>query len=451
MAPLTPIAERISRSLDDEYQRMENEWFFKWHFIGGDGPVEIDRFDGRPPMKVGGVAYFGTIEHLFWESIQRYLREKVGSIFDTLEQELLRYLAKTRAKALTEVGFLVAQFATNIRRKAIEKDRVLRGNGFEFPPTRDLGIWLGVQTSDIESRIQSLGEIYISEITGGGGRPVSNKVDLVEVMIASPSDVAAERQIVRDVVHEWNAIHAKDRGIILMPVGWESHSSPTMGARPQEIINKQILKDCDLLVAVFWTKFGSPTGKAGSGTAEEIDEHIASGKPCLIYFSSEPVVADSIDQSQYQALKVFERNKMEKGLVARYSTKAEFREMLARQLAQTIIRYFKKNSELDEYAIDGFSQSSKGARYAIGNEARQLLIEAVKDRNGTIMRLQFIGGVHVQTNGRDFVEGNDARSIARWRSAVDELERLRLIEDRGGKSEVFFVTNEGYEAAEQLV
>jgi hypothetical protein len=44
---------------------------------------------------------------------------------------------------------------------------------------------------------------------------------VVKVMIASPSDVPRERQLVRDVIHEWNAVHAEDRKVVLMPVGWE--------------------------------------------------------------------------------------------------------------------------------------------------------------------------------------------------------------------------------------
>jgi len=57
------------------------------------------------------------------------------------------------------------------------------------------------------------------------------------VMIASPGDVASERAIVRDVVYEWNAVHSNVRKIVLLPVGWETHSSPDMGAPAQQIIN----------------------------------------------------------------------------------------------------------------------------------------------------------------------------------------------------------------------
>jgi hypothetical protein len=82
---------------------------------------------------------------------------------------------------------------------------------------------------------------------------------VLNVMIASPSDVIHERMAIRDIVSEWNTIHAHDRKTVLMPTGWETHSVPEMGDRPQAIINKQLLKDADLLIAVFWTRIGSPT------------------------------------------------------------------------------------------------------------------------------------------------------------------------------------------------
>ena len=80
---------------------------------------------------------------------------------------------------------------------------------------------------------------------------MSYKANIVKVMIASPIDVAQECRVIRDVLQEWNAIHAEDRQVVLMPVGWETHSFPDMSDRPQAIINRQLLKHADLLVAVF--------------------------------------------------------------------------------------------------------------------------------------------------------------------------------------------------------
>ncbi|MCA9458221.1 MAG: hypothetical protein KC587_16265, partial [Nitrospira sp.] len=125
------------------------------------------------------------------------------------------------------------------------------------------------------------------------------KATVVPVMIASPGDVNDERDIVRRVIHDWNDVNAQRSKIMLAAVGWESHSSPELGERPQELINKRILKDCDILVGVFWTRLGTPTGKSLSGTVEEIEEHVAVGKPAMIYFSSKPVELDSVDLDQY--------------------------------------------------------------------------------------------------------------------------------------------------------
>src|ERR1039457_1398145 len=159
-------------------------------------------------------------------------------------------------------------------------------------------------------------------------------------MIASPSDVPQERRIARDVISEWNTIHAKDKRTVLMPVGWETHSVPDTGDRPQAIISVQLLKDADLLVAMFWTRIGTPTGASRSGTVEEIEEHIGAGKPAMIYFSSAPVRPDSIDNDQYSALQVFKESLRARGLFEQYESLSEFRTKFARQLAQTIISKF---------------------------------------------------------------------------------------------------------------
>ncbi|MFH4621427.1 hypothetical protein [Vibrio furnissii] len=58
---------------------------------------------------------------------------------------------------------------------------------------------------------------------------MSFEAKVFNVMIASPGDVSSERAIIRDVIYEWNAVHSETRNIVLLPVGWETHSSPEMG------------------------------------------------------------------------------------------------------------------------------------------------------------------------------------------------------------------------------
>jgi hypothetical protein len=274
--------------------------------------------------------------------------------------------------------------------------------------------------------------------------------NVFNVMIASPSDVQLERNIAREVIHEWNAVHSMSTKLILQPVGWESHSQPSMGDRPQAIINKQVLSCSDLLIAIFWTRLGTPTGQAPSGTVEEIDVDLKQGKPAMLYFSSAPVRADSVDEDQYRALKEFRKDCEQRGLVQPFDDSNDFRQKFARQLAATI------NTHV-HFKVAGNPSVDFGSRFEqrvripqISKEAAELLKQASNDGDGYVIRARHLNGVNVSTNGRDFVEQNNPRSTAVWEAAVDELASARLIKDTGSDGQIYKVTREGYEFAELL-
>jgi hypothetical protein len=102
------------------------------------------------------------------------------------------------------------------------------------------------------------------------------------ILIASPSDVDEERDTAVRVIQEWNDLYSYSRKVVLLPLRWETHTAPEYGTRPQEIINRAIVDECDLLVGIFWTRIGSPTGSADSGTLEEIERVATAGKPINI-------------------------------------------------------------------------------------------------------------------------------------------------------------------------
>jgi hypothetical protein len=156
------------------------------------------------------------------------------------------------------------------------------------------------------------------------------------VMIACPGDIVCERRIAREVIADWNVANARKLTIVLLGAGWETDSIPLAGGRPQTLINRQILADSDLLVAVFWTRLGTPTGAAASGTAEEIEEHLKAGKPTLVYFSNALVNPAGMDSKQHKALEEFKGLCRKRGLVETYDDPEDFRRIFARQLAKTV-------------------------------------------------------------------------------------------------------------------
>ncbi len=98
-----------------------------------------------------------------------------------------------------------------------------------------------------------------------------DQAHLIRVVIASPGDLEAERKSIPPLFVKWN--HA-NRGVHLVPEMWETASVPTFGDHPQHILTDQIVEKGDLLVALFWTKIGSPTPSSSSGTIEEIREFV---------------------------------------------------------------------------------------------------------------------------------------------------------------------------------
>lgn len=277
-------------------------------------------------------------------------------------------------------------------------------------------------------------------------------------MIASPGDVENERQITKQVIHEWNSLHSENTGIILIPISWETHSSPEIGDRPQAIINKQVLKDTDLLIGIFWTRLGTPTDEASSGTVEEIKKHVKTGKPAMLYFSNNPAHPDSIDKDQYAKLKEFKKSMESRSLYHQYSTLSQFKEDLYRHLVLKVYSesYFKKRNDLrkniqSEIPLEAIESAKSAIEPILSKEAEELLSEASKDKNGYILKLRTSSGTIIQTNSKNMVTSQEARIVAKWEHALNELVENDFVEERGYKNEVFAVTHKGYEYLDKLL
>lgn len=164
------------------------------------------------------------------------------------------------------------------------------------------------------------------------------------VLIASPSDVQEERARIPEIIHAWNSVHSAHLGVVLLPVKWETHAVPRMGGRPQGIINEQLVNNCDILIGSFWTRLGTHTGKAESGTVEEIEEFTGQQKPALLYFSSRPVVPESLDAEEYTRLSAF-RNKCKlEGLFDTYDSLEDLSEKVNRHLTSLVQQIHTPNT-----------------------------------------------------------------------------------------------------------
>ncbi|MBQ4145964.1 MAG: hypothetical protein IJD36_04995, partial [Clostridia bacterium] len=118
---------------------------------------------------------------------------------------------------------------------------------------------------------------------------MSKNVTLYNLLISCPSDVKEEVELIKAAVEEFNELYAEQLDIAIKTKHWKKSSYAQSGGKPQKLLNEQIVNDCDAAVAIFWTKFGSPTDEYGSGTEEEIEIMLQSGKQVFMYFSDKPI------------------------------------------------------------------------------------------------------------------------------------------------------------------
>ena len=281
---------------------------------------------------------------------------------------------------------------------------------------------------------------------------MSYNAKVFNVMIASPSDVASERSIVREAIYEWNAVHSEKENIVLLPVGWESHSSPEMGARPQEIINEQTVDKCDLLVGIFGTRIGTDTGKYPSGTIEEIEDHIKSGKPAMVYFSNQLGDSGNFEAEQYTELMKWKEYYRSRGLCESYDSDADFKDKFSRQLQIKVNQH--ENFQFRGEEIDsGFEmEESESNIPQLSDEAKILLKEASQDSYGYIV-CEIHNGTAIRSgenrfNNTNIIPDQNPRVLARWRAALKELKEADLLEDTNGG--YFLITHRGYEVADMI-
>jgi hypothetical protein len=131
----------------------------------------------------------------------------------------------------------------------------------------------------------------------------------LRAFVMSPSDTHAERDALEKVVAEINRGIGSDLGLVLELIRWESHFRPGIDSDAQAVINKQLLPP-DIFIAVFWTRLGTPTPRAQSGTAEEFNMAVDAWDSnrdveILTYFNAKEVLPRNIDPEQLAALRRF--------------------------------------------------------------------------------------------------------------------------------------------------
>ena len=166
-----------------------------------------------------------------------------------------------------------------------------------------------------------------------------------DLLISCPGDIKEEINAIERSVHKFNEMFGSTLNIAIRTRHWSKSSFAQSGDKPQNLLNKQFVDDCDAAVALFWTRFGTPTDEYGSGTEEEIMKMLAEGKQVFMYFSDAPLPPSTIQSNQYQHIIDFKSRYKDKGLYFCYNSVDDFEQMFFAHLSEYFLS-LKRVSEI---------------------------------------------------------------------------------------------------------
>ncbi|MGE3536554.1 MAG: SUMF1/EgtB/PvdO family nonheme iron enzyme [Candidatus Tectimicrobiota bacterium] len=176
------------------------------------------------------------------------------------------------------------------------------------------------------------------------------QIELLRIVVASPSDVQAEREAVDEIVQELNRTIAAQHAFRCEVSRWEVDGAPGMHpAGPSGLIEPVLdLEHCALVLGIFWKVFGTPVQDALSGTEHALRRAYAlwqqQGQPqIMLYFKQQPYMPQSLEEiEQQRRVLTFRQGLPDTALAWEYRNKAQFvtlaRQHLTRFLQQVVPR-----------------------------------------------------------------------------------------------------------------
>lgn len=166
-------------------------------------------------------------------------------------------------------------------------------------------------------------------------------IRLLRIFVSSPSDLLAERQVVDEVVDAFNHREAERLGCRLEAFRWEDDCAPIQGDGPQHAVDQQTPK-YDIYLGMMAGRYGTPTGRYGSGTVKEYHDAKArqekEKKPVILFYFKDGLPAPSTleEGRQYQSVLEFREQLAQTGLLVKFQRARGGRDALFERLERDL-------------------------------------------------------------------------------------------------------------------
>lgn len=220
---------------------------------------------------------------------------------------------------------------------------------------------------------------------------------VLQVFVASPGDVKEERIVLEGVIKELNITWSDTFSIRLDLIKWETHTSPGVGEDAQDVINAQIQEPYDIFIAIFWSRIGTPTERAQSGTVEEFNRAYEQFKDdpesieIMVYFKETPIKPSKIDHDQMKEVAGFKSRMARLGLYWEFDSSDSFKELVRGHLNQKIKKWVKRyyGNSIQQSETQPKGEGKLWAADELIEEEEESLIEKIENSAHLIERATF--------------------------------------------------------------
>lgn len=194
---------------------------------------------------------------------------------------------------------------------------------------------------------------------------------IISVFVASPGDVIDERIALESIISELNRTWSRTLNLRLELIKWETDIHPSFGAYPQDVINRQLNDEYDVFIALFWSKVGSPTDVAESGTVEEFErayqkfQNNPKSVELMVYFKDQAILPSKMDLVQLQKLQSLKEQLGDKGgLYWTFDNTEDFENLLRGHLSRVAQSWAQKLIHTESIKTEEVNET-KNPEYAV--------------------------------------------------------------------------------------
>ena len=174
-------------------------------------------------------------------------------------------------------------------------------------------------------------------------------MEKIQVVLASPSDLADERQMIKDLVNSLNPLYMKN-GICIDLRMWEN-STPGMNADgPQGLIDMDLeITNADLFICMYWKKIGTKLANEDvAGTEHELnlalDSYHKRRKPDIKAFFK--VIDESEKNDDTRKISAISKKLQPLGLYTPFKDISELKDNVSKILQAEVMNLIRKQGQV---------------------------------------------------------------------------------------------------------